>query len=92
MNRQEKLESRKFAMHFGDRMRDELSDEHAAMLAYYIENRDDAEVGRLLREIFRPHIKEVLEFMEETDPEPRPARGDIEAFKEHRDLNPELYK
>lgn len=73
MNRQEKLESAKFALYFGDRMRDELSDQYAAMLAYYVENRDDAEAGRLLREMLRPHINHVLEFMAETEGEDGPA-------------------
>lgn len=60
MNRISTLESSKFASYFGDRMRDELTDIQLAMLAYHICNRDDAEAGRLLREILLPHIEHVL--------------------------------
>lgn len=54
------LQSRRFAMKVGDAMRDELSDERASLLAYYVNRVDDLELGRVVREIFSGHVQKIL--------------------------------
>lgn len=68
MNRIAKLDppqTRLFALRFGELLRDELTDTQAMMLGLFVENRDNAEAGRLLREFLKPHIDAVLEDMAE---------------------------
>lgn len=64
----------KFPSYFGEHTRNELcdpvylSDGLATIIAFHIENCDDAETGRLIREILKPHIDHVLKVLAERYP------------------------
>ena len=91
------LESKEFAYAAGEQLRDNLTNEQAALLGYYLFGKagspDDFYIYAL--ECIAPIMKQVLNseiddyndrhcINEETD--------DCSAFKEHLDMNPERYK
>ena len=91
------LESKEFAYAAGEKLRDELTNEQAALLAYYMftgQIKSPTFLSCAL-EILQPLLKHALDreiedykykhdLNDETD--------DCSAFKEHRELNPENYK
>ena len=76
----------------GEQMRDNLTNDQAAMLAYYVYICDMANLGRYFEEIMGPTIRKTMinEIERYKDKHSmNDEQDDCSAFKEHRDLNPE---
>ena len=90
------LESKEFAYAAGENLRDELTNEQAALLGYFIFTRTHSSAFNLCAwDILYPLLKKTLDseieaykdkhnLNDETD--------DCSDFKEHRELNPDHYK
>ena len=89
-NKQAILESAKFALYFGDRMRDELSDEELAILAIYVKdlNKDTEDAWHYVKSILRPHIDHVINRVSEEDYKGEFDEGGFspedDAYEKHR--------
>lgn len=59
------LESDKFRLMIGEYFRDNLEDMEAAIIAGYIYRNDDADLGRYVREILKPRVKYVVDWVRE---------------------------
>ena len=90
------LESKEFAYAAGEKLRDELTNEQATLLAHYLFARSDiGKFNEVALAATYPLLKQVLDsetedykYKHNLNEEP----DDCSAFKEHRDLNPERYE
>ncbi len=92
------LESPEFAYAAGEKLRDELTNEQAALMAhrlFSVLSRFDLSFGDYAAEIIMPILKQVLEIEIEAYKDKHCINDEVDdcsAFKEHRDTNPERYK
>jgi hypothetical protein len=63
MNRAEALESDQFRLMVGEQVRDKLEDMEVAIMAYYMEKRDDEALGRYVRETLKPVVESCIEWV-----------------------------
>lgn len=91
------LESKEFAYSAGEKLRDELTNEQAALLGYsLLGNRHQDNFALYAREIIYPILKKVLENEIEDYKDKHSLNNDemddCSEFKNHREENPEMYK
>lgn len=90
------LESKEFAYAAGEKLRDELTNEQAALLGYYmLVNPSSENLARYCTEIIYPIMSAVLVSEVEYYKDKHclnEKMDDCSAFKNHREENPEMYK
>jgi hypothetical protein len=90
------LESKEFAYAAGEQLRDELTNEQAAMIGYYIfTGGGNDKLLPYLLDILCPIMSKVLDSEIEDYKDKHSLNDEMDdcsAFKNHREENPELYK
>ena len=90
------LESKEFAYAAGEKLRDELTNEQAAMLGYYmLANPSNDNLARYCTEVIYPVLQTVLRSEIEAYKDKHNLNDEVDdcsVFKEHRELKPENYK